>query len=467
VARVVSRAVAAVIASGLVVSGLEVSQAQAGVAPPSLATVHGFLTTVSTSDPDLLVVNYTVTVQGQALTAAQLTTTTFASAPVDPATVQIDGVTAPSATVTRTSTKMTVRLGTGADAGNGGSLGVGSYLVSYQQQRPTGVSPNASTTATLNFNRGGIPGSTTSNTVALEHPDITLTIPRGSGEDKAALLGTGRTVGYAAYLRNRGATADAATLTLSLPTGLRVDTLEGIVRLDLSSGGDGNESLVKCKNQLTPTVTCTLGQVTHGTESVLLVPLVATRTAKPGTRGAFHLTVTPNGEPDQNPGDNSLSARVKFTGIARLKATLISPVTKVAVGSKVTVKVRIKNLGPQPARYGYGIVSTGSRHFVISKFITKRRPTSGPRTVREPAPPEYGDVLEWNVGTIGAHSTAYARMVLTAKSAGKSLVEFLSGSAAGDPACDSGFGKCRALASLKLVAVKKQPGADAAKVDRV
>lgn len=464
--RVVSRSIAAVMAVALVLGGLEVTAAQASVAPTSLATVAGFLTTASSSNPDLLVVNYTVTVQGEGLTAAQLTMTTFPSAPVDLATVQVDGATAPSATITQTSSTMIVRLGTGADAANGGALGVGSYLVSYQQQRPSGGSPTASTIGTLNFNRGGIPNSASSNAVPLEHPDITLTIPRGSGEDKAAFLGTGRTAGYAAYLRNPGATADAATLTLTLPTGLRLDTIEGIAVVDLSTDGEGDGSSVPCTNQLSSTVTCNLGEVAHGVDSVLLVPLVATRSAKPGTRGRFHLSVTPAGEPDQNPANNSLAGRVKFSGLARLEATLISPITKVPVGSKVTVKVRIKNLGPQPASFAMGIVIMGSRHFVISKFITKRRPKSGPRTVRVPAPPKTGQILEWNSGTIGAHSTAYARMILTAKSVGKSVIEFLAESAAGNPTCDSGFGKCRALTSLKLAAVKKQPATKAAQVDQ-
>jgi hypothetical protein len=464
--RFVSRCVAGALAFAMVVAGFDAPAADASPAPTSLVSVDGFLTTVSSSDPDLLVVNYTVTVQGEGVTDAKLVTGTFASAPVDPTTVQVDGTAAPSPTITQTPGQMTIRLGTGADATNGGALSIGSYLVSYQQQRPTGVSKSAATSATVSFTRAGQPGSVTSNSVALTHPDITLRIPARSGEDRAALLGTGRIAAYGAYLGNRGATAAAATLTLTLPDGLRLDTIDGVQRIDFTKNGDGADVPVKCTHTLSATVTCDLSAIPHAVDSVLLVPVIATKSAKPGTRSAFHLRITPNGEPDQDPSNNALTGRVKFTGIARLKCSLISRVTKVEVGKKVTVKVRIHNLGPQPAGYAYGIVISNSRHFVISKFLTNRHPKSGRKFVRIPAPPELGSVLQWNAGSIGAHSTAYARLILTAKSVGESLVQFFGDSAAGNPGCDTGFGNCRALDTLTLHAVKKQPATKSANVEQ-
>jgi hypothetical protein len=453
--RTAFRCIAGAAAFALLLAGFAAPSAQATVAPTSLVTVDGFLTTVSSSNPDLLVVNYTVTVQGDPLTDAQLTTKTFPSAPVDPGTVQVDGAAPPSPAISQSAKSMTVRIGTGADATNGGSLGVGSYLVSYQQQRPSGGSSNAATSATLAFDRAGTPATVTSGPVALTHPDLSLTIPAKSGEDKAAYLGTGRIAGFGAYLKNRGASTDAATLTLTLPDGLRLDTVDGVERISVGRDDAEFGSSLRCTNALTATVTCALGAVLHGTESVLLIPVVATHLAKPGTRGTFHVAVAADGEPDQDASNNALSGRVKFTGIAHLEFSMATKHTTVQVGKTANVRLRIHNQGPEPASMTFGITMTDSAHFAITKLTTKRHPKSGPSSILLPIPAKFGSALAWNVGYIPSGHMAYAELTLKAKSVGTSVLEFEGASTAADPPCDAGSKSCAAQTSLKLHAVKK------------
>lgn len=428
--------------AGVSLPGL--SNASASVAPAAVVIVTGFLTT-PTSDPDLLMVNYTVTVQGEQLTGAALSTRTFASVPVDTSTVQVDGSPVAPAAITQSSGSMKVQLGT---------LGAGSYLVSYDQRRPTHEGRDVSTSATLTSNHATVH----SNALALTHPDLSLRIPKGSGEDHAAYLGTGRMAAYGAVLRNAGAAADDAILTIRFSTGVRLDYVDGVARLELGKGGTGTVDDVTCADQASAVVTCHLGAVEHGTRSVLLVPVVATRGGKAGTRGTFHISVAPAGEPDQSSTDNALTGRVRFTGIARLHCKLIAPHRTVPVGSTLTVRLRIHNAGPQPAGFAYGLVASG-KHFVITKFTTTRRPRHLRPVQRIAAPAQFGSVIQWNAGLIGAHHTASARMVLSAKSVGSSRVQFYGMSAAGDPGCDSGSGRCHALTTLKLRAVKRTTAA--------
>jgi hypothetical protein len=453
--RCVSGAVTTAVALATVVLATVLApSAQASRAPVSLVAVDGFLTTASSSAPDLLVVNYSISVQGKSLTNAVITTKTFPDVPVDPATVQVDGVTVPSDTLTQSPRLMTIRLGTGANSTDGGSLGVGSYLVSYQQQRPTKAQSNAATVGTVTFNRDGTPGTASSDPIPLMHPDLSLSIPARSGEDTAAYLGTGRVAAYGAYLRNHGATADAATLTITLPAGLRLDFIDGVLRFDLTSNG-GQVTPLKCTHPATSIIRCPVGEVVHHANIGLLIPLVAAKGAKPGTRGKFTVNVAPVGEPDQNPSDNSLTGKVRFTGIARLHTEILARTTRVQVGKTLPVRLHITNNGPQPASFTFGVVIVAGKHFVITKLTTKRHPKRRPVAQPISIPPGLGSIIEWNAGKIAPHTTAYARIIVKAKSVGSSRLQFFASSVAGDPGCDRFARNCRAISSLRLHAVKK------------
>ena len=438
--RRVAASVVAIATALAGVSVIDLADASATVAPASVVAVTGFLTTPS-SDPDLVTVNYTVTVQGEQLSGAALATRTFASVPVDTSTVRVDGSPVAAGAITRSPISMKVQLGT---------LGSGAYLVSYNQRRPTREGRDASTGATLTSDHATV----VSKPLALTHPDLSLSMPKGSGEDHAAYLGTGRLAAYGAVLKNAGAAADDVILTVRFSTGVRLDYVDGVARLELGNGGTGTPDDITCADQARAVVTCHLGAVAHGSRSVLLIPVVATRAGKAGTRGTFRIGVAPAGEPDQSGADNALTGRVRFTGIARLHCRLIAAHRTVTVGSTVTVRLRIHNAGPQPAGFTYGLVASG-KHFVIKKFITTRRPRHQRPVQRITAPAQYGTVIQWNAGLIGAHHTASARMILTAKSVGSSRVEFYGTSAAADPSCDGGPGRCHALTTLKLRAVKR------------
>lgn len=437
------------------VAGLVIPAAHASEPPPSVLTVHGFLTRPS-ADENLLLVNYTITVQGGGrLMNAQLKTKVYPSTPVDVSSVQVDGTTVPSGTVTQGGSAMTIRIGLGADSVNGGLLGNGSYLVSYEQRRPTRAQApaDAATSAMLTFSRDGQPGSVASNSLPLTHPDFVLSIPPNSGEDKAAFLGTGRTAGYGAALTNRGGPASAATLTLRLPTGLRLDIADGVERVDFDKSGAGTVTEVSCAHGGSAVVTCPIGAVAHGADILLLIPVTATATGKPGTYGTFHLSVKPTNEPDQKASDNALFGRVKFTGIAVLRLSLKASATKVPVGKSVKITVRVHNNGPQAAGETFGILLADTAHFRVTKFSTSKK-VPGPEYQIIAAPPSIGGIVAWNAGTIAAHHTATATLTLKAKSVGTTHVEFFGQSDAGDPGCDSESGPCGEDTTVTLHAIK-------------
>lgn len=450
------RPVAALCVAALsLLPGALTSVAQASVPPLSTVTVHGFLTR-SATDSDLLVVNYTVTAQGAGtVTNAQLSTAVFPGTPVDLSTVRLDDAPVPSGTITVADTAMTVRIGLGADSVNGGMLGNRSYLLSYEQRRPTSATPNASTSATLTFTRTGQRGSVTSNILPLMHPDLVLSVPPGSGENHSAPLGTGRTAGYAANLTNRGGPADAVTLTIALPAGLRLES--GAVRVGFDNNPDGVERQLPCTHGVGAVVTCQVGPVAHNTHATLVVPVTAMPRGKPGTTGTFHVSVAPTNEPDQKPADNSLAGHVSFTGIAVLHVWLTPSATRVPVGRSVTIAVHIRNDGPQAASDTLGVLITDAAKFRLVKITTNKKVT-GPefRVVVLPAP--FGSIIGWNVATLAAHHTATAQLTMKATAVGNARIEFFGNSSAGDPRCDSGSGPCGESAALTLHAVRATRG---------
>ena len=139
---------------------------------------------------------------------------------------------------------------------------------------------------------------------------------------------------------------------------------------------------------------------------------------------------------------------MRFTGIARLHTELLARTTKVQVGKTLPVRLHITNNGPQPAGLHNRPLDCRRHHFAITKLTTKRHPKSGPVFQRVPVPPRLGSIIEWNAGKIAPHTTAYARIIVKAKSVGTSRLQFLGESDAGDPGCDGrGGSNCKAISS--------------------
>ncbi len=454
----------------------------ASAAPVATVTITGSAP-AAVPGPATATLTYTITVTGSAVDAAVLATTEPEGVQSQPTSVKINGGDAPPETVSVDAPGLTIRLGDGADATNGGHLDVGDYLVSFQIDVPAGLPSEATASATLAFTGNATPGRAASNPVPLVAPDLALSLPPDSGEDHVLPLGTGQTGFYDAELTNPGADAAASTLTITVPTGLVVDTSNNsVTRDDNWQTGDGSDTvLLDCEPPSGGQVTCVLGAVAHGVDSLLEVPVLATPAGIPGTQAGFSVSVIADAGTDQNPDDNTLNATLRFTGIAVLVYTLTPSASKITIGDTVSVTTSVRNDGPQPADETVALAITDSAtDFKIVNFsgnTTPPQPLSlaaretlldgaglnhGPAaaptraiTTADPA----GTGVVWFIGTIPAHTTATATLKLRAVAAGKAQLAFLGGSDAGNPACDNPTtdAQCRQFTQITLTAVSAAP----------
>ncbi len=458
----------------------------ASAVPVATVTITGATPAVVTG-PATATLNYTITVTGIAVEAAVLTTTEPEGVQAEPLSVKINDVAAPVGTVSANTPGLTIRLGVGADTTNGGHLGVGAYLVSFQIAVPAGLPSNASASAALAFTRDTTPGSAASNSVPLVAPDLVLSLPPDSGEDRVLPLGTGQTGFYDAELTNPGADAAASTLTITVPTGLVVDTSNNpVTRDDHWQTDDGSDAVsLACEPPSGGQVTCVLGAVPHGVDALVEVPLLATPAGIPGTQVNFSLNVAADAGTDQNPDDNTLDATLRFTGIAVLVYTLTPSASKTTIGDTVSVTTSVRNDGPQPADETVALAITDSAEdFKIVSFSGNTTPPqplalaaresqlNGTGFNRQPAAAATatatraittanpaGTGVVWFIGTIPAHTTVTATLQLRALAVGKAQLAFLGGSDAGNPACDdpTSDAQCRQFTQITLTAVSAAP----------
>jgi len=400
------------------------------VAPSADVRVTGIVTTPAAAGE--LEVDYTVTVAGSAVDGVVLTSAQPDAATADPSSVEVNGVPADPATVTAAADTLVVRLGSGADATDGGTLAVGAYLVSMDVADPATLPVTSTVSAEVDYTRAGVPGSATSAPVALGEPDLVASLPAWAGETGTLPLGTGNIGDFAVGVTNRGADSTGGTLTITLPAGLTVDLAAAVLR------GEGStpDALLFGGQPLTcssaaATVTCAVGALAHSEHIVLDIPLKAVAGPAPESTGTFRAAVVPDDLPDSNPADNGISARFRFTGIAQLHVRAVPAEHRVRVGRSVTVRLSVTNNGPQPARQTIGVVLSGSaKHFAITSFSGRKLGAEGGLL---PDDPKRSAV--WNIGTLASGHTITARLVLKARSKGKVRILFSGASVAGDPKC--------------------------------
>ena len=467
----------------------------ASAAPPPV-TIAGSLP-AAVAGPGTETLDYTITVSGADIDGAVLTATEPVGMTADPATVRVDGVDPPAGTVSQQGDGLTIRLGAGADAAQGGTLAIGAYLITFDIAVPATVPANSTASASLAFTRNAVPDNATSNTVSLSGPDLGLSVPTDSGEDQILPLGTGQTGFYDAELTNPGADATGVTLTITVPKGLTIDTTaDPVTRDDHWQTDDGADAAPITCTTPSSTMTCVVGAVAHDADTLLEIPVTATPHGTPGAEVQLIMSVTPDAGVEANPADNTLTATIRLTGIAVLDFTLTPSAHRVQIGATIDITTSVRNDGPQPAEEAVALALTdtdttfkivgftgntappalpalaarAAKHVVSfnrqaagrGAAATRGRPgplgavvTSGtPGASATPGTP--GTSVVWFIGTIPAHSTAKATLKLKAVAAGSTQLVFLGGSDAGNPVCDnpsSDSTPCHQFTQITLTAV--------------
>jgi hypothetical protein len=427
----------------------------AGSAP---AVVHG---------PATVVFTYTITVPAD-IGSTSFTTHQAAALPASVSGATVDGVPVPAAQITQPSS-VDLTIQTGAAQTDGLTTGV--HTITFNASVGGGPAVSTSSTATLSWIEASVPASVTSApvAVAVNQPDIAVSLTpsfdTGVFIPLTGFVGTGMQAFLGVDVMNLGYGTPTTTLTITLATGL-VLVPDGVFR-------DVDGAPLSC-TQIAPVplqFSCALGSLPHFTAGAdPTIGIVLTTTANPpvGTIGTITVSAAPDaGEgTDTNPANNSVSAPMKFTGVARLSSTLTPAATRVQLGRQTTVTVTIHNSGPQPAEDTVAFIelvndppaASGAGHFQATGFTGNTTPPpslAGSGVTATVFPTEQ---LVWFVGTIAPGASSSATLTVKARTAGSSRMQLLAVSTATDPDCP--FGKCeRASASIQAIPVQLRPAA--------
>ncbi|MCW2495616.1 hypothetical protein [Jatrophihabitans sp.] len=349
------------------------------------------------------------------------------------------------------------------------------------------------------------PSATPSTSVsgAPTDPDLRMVRLPGSGENQVLPLGTGQDGDFAAVLTNVGATAPSATLTITLPPGLGVDDSFGVIRDNhYQSGDDNGGSPLTCTTVSAAEVTCVLGKVKSGANTLIEVPVQALPNAPFGTTASFSVSALADSGLDANPRNNSTGASVEFAGEAHLTLTLTPSATSAPIGQTINVAADLHNDGPQPTADAIAFLALTGRQFKITGFTGKVLPidfggggggsgssssaaASSPAvdpTVQAPtriqlmtelaksavstdalanvtaaAGSGHAPIIAWNVGTIASGASLTATLTLKAVAIGKLELTGEAFSAASDPACETPqpTAACTAFTQITLSVTKR------------
>lgn len=404
------------------------------------ATAHGPGTITFSYDIEL-----TATVD-----SASITTSQPAELPANATGVTLDGTPVPAAQISRPDSRdITVQVGALPTDG----LTAGSHTLTFTAAVSTGPSAATVSSATLNYTRTAVPGSITSADVpvAVNPPDLSVTLTPDSGEDQVGLLGTGRDLDLLVDVANLGYGNPTSTLTVNLPTGLAL----GSAGVSRDATGDqlsctpssGNPQLIHCA----------LGQLAHGGDPTLDIDLTSTAAAPIGQIATVTVSANPDAGQgtDQNPTNNSASARLQFTGLARLSYTVAPAKTTVPLGGRTTVTLTIHNAGPQPAPSTLAFTVLIGSNFSIAGFTGRTGPPAESVTVGSSgsggSPSGGGAELLWFAGDIPVGGSVSAVLTVQAETLGTGKVGIAAFSGASDPNCPN-FDCSPATVAIRAVA---------------
>ncbi len=456
--------VAAIVAGALVFP-----LSSAATAATQVTVVGG--AAVPTHAPSTDEVTYTISVGDASAGGVVLNAHQPAGTIASPVGVEVDGSRARPGTVDQVGNGLRIRLGSGADSAHGGTLGVGNHTVSFDTDVTSLPGGSAAAYSVVDYAAGARTRHVTSPRIPLALPDIALTKPSGSGEKRVLPLGTGVDADFEAILSNSGGGAPSASLTISLPVGMRIDRGFGVYRDDqYRSEVDPGGAKLGCSTVASHMVRCVLGAVPAGTSALLDIPVQPTSAAHVGKVGTFRVAAVSDNGLEATRADNAVRGSVRYSGTAHLVVTIAPHTRRVPVGHTGRLIVSAHNAGPDPALRALGLVAVHGVHFTITRLrgvpiasaassiraLARRGwgARSGTRSPATAATAGGKPLVLWRAGTIRSGRTARAIVTVKARSAGRDELLVGTGSSAGDPPC-AGVNptpRCKSFAFARLIA---------------
>ena len=430
----------------------------AGVAVPAAATSGpGLLGTAPASahGPGTVTFSYTITLPDP-VDAVLFSTHQAAELPAATTGVLLDGAPVPAGQISRpTPDDIAVQAGPAASDG----LAAGSHTLSFTATLTSLGSASTSSSATLAWSSGGIPGSLTSAPVPVEvnPPDLAVTLTPGTGEEQPSDLGTGQDLDLQVDVANLGYGAPQSTLQLVLPAGMGLGA-DGVSRDD---GG----ALSCVPDSADPQhLTCSLGALQRLVDDDPTLDLDLTTAPNEPIGSVVPVRISASPDPgegdDSDPTNNSVTAQVTYTGSAALSYTITPAAASVPLGGNTTVRLTVHNAGPQPAPSTVAFAVVVGEQFGILDFTGQTLPPPGARTVgrgqlrqltgrlvaHQPdasaparsavdAAGSGGSAVLWFAGDIPAGRSATATLTLHAHALGTARVGLIALSGAADPNC--------------------------------
>jgi LPXTG-motif cell wall-anchored protein len=436
--------------TGLATAGLVLLGATLVSATPAHGIVPVSITgsaPASTHGPGSLTFSYDIELSVP-VDSTTITTHQPTELPADTTGVRLDGAPVPAAQISRPD-PVDITVQTGPLPTDG--LAAGSHTLTFTVTVGTGPGASTTASATIDYQITGTPGSVTSADVpvAVNQPDLAVTLTPDSGEDQVGLLGTGRDIDLLVDVDNRGYGTPSSTLTIDLPTGLAL----GSAGVSRDATGDPLSCAPAVGNP--QQIHCALGPVNHGADGdpTLDIDLTSTAAAPIGQLATVTVSAAPDAGQgtDQNPANNSASAQLRFTGSARLSYFVTPAKTTVALGGQTTVTLTIHNAGPQPAPSTLAFTVLVGSNFSIAGFTGQTGPGVPMAVGPGGGPTGTGAELLWFAGDIPTGGSASATLTVQARLLGTGRVGIAAFSGASDPNCPD-FDCSPATVALQAIA---------------
>ena len=191
------------------------------------------------------------------------------------------------------------------------------------------------------------PGPACTTNAGALYPVVCL--PAGSGEDRPAAATAGDYLEFDAQVVNDGPPVADASVTITLPKGLSLESDEDdpVYRIDgWFDDTDGDFTDLSCTGGPS-TVTCQVGPLATGANILIGFDLQVDEDAVPGSTLDFRVELQPVGTPTYDP--TSVTASVVVLQPTKLVVSLAPAGLHVVVGHRATVTGTVRNAGVGPA----------------------------------------------------------------------------------------------------------------------
>ncbi|WP_375502596.1 hypothetical protein [uncultured Jatrophihabitans sp.] len=176
-------------------------------------------------------------------------------------------------------------------------------------------------------------------------------LPEGTGEDRTASVTPGEYLEFDAQVVNNGPAVSDATVVITLPSGLGLESDEPgpVYRIDGWFGKNkaaGQFTDLTCQGDPS-TVTCSVGALPTHANILVAIDLEVSTDATANSTLTFGVVLQPAGTNVYPP--TSVSARVNVLERSRLVVSLTPATLRTIVGHRASITGIVHNLGPGPA----------------------------------------------------------------------------------------------------------------------